>query len=368
MRFPRGIAAALLVLHAACASSNQVTRITAGRRIEGRYIPDEAYAAYVNGAVLETQGKLLAAGAAYEEAIRYDPKSPELWTRIGALRCRRSEPSASAAPSSRRAPTSVGGDPWEAFARAAELDAAYEETWTERARCHLQRGELLAAVADAEKAVSLDPDRIESVLVLVMALERQGRIDDAKRWVAGLVAREPESRDAHEAALAFAARTGNEMLREASRRALIELRPEKPVASRADVDAAVLRGDFDRARRLAVASRVPSGALALRAVALGSVSFARAESDLVLAADPSDTDARIAAIVAADLARDDAALGRALSNMPGSFTPISPLGALLLGEVLRRRVGEEAARPVRALAGAIETSDDPLLRAVSARK
>jgi tetratricopeptide (TPR) repeat protein len=357
------LALCLLVGASACVSSSRVTRVADGRRIEGRYIDDEAYAAYVNGVVLETQGRLDAARVAYERALLYDDKSPELWTRLGALRCRRPPANGSAA-----TPAPVRGDPWEAFARAAEIDPTYEETYTERSRCHLARGELVAAVTDAETAVSLDPDRTEAVLALAMALERQGRLADAKRWIVGLVVREPDSRDAQEAALAFAARTKNEALGEAARRALAELDSKKVAPSRADVDAALRRGDLEAARRIAVATRVSSGALALRAAALGNVPFARAESDLVLGADPADSDARIAAIAAADLARDDVALARALSNWPADIMPISTLGALLMSEVLRRRIGDDAARAVRAFAGAAETSDDPLVRAVAARK
>jgi hypothetical protein len=204
------------------------------------------------------------------------------------------------------------------------------------------------------------------VLALAAALERQGRADDAKRWLTGLVARVPESREAQDAALGFATRTGNAALRESSRRAL-ELLGSVTPAARADVDAALLRGELDRARSMAATLRLSSGALALRAAALGNVRFARAESDLVLAADPSDSDARVASIVAADLAHDAPALARALTDLPGASTPVSPLGALLLSEVLRRRIGDGAARAMRAFAGAAETSDDPLVRAVASR-
>jgi tetratricopeptide (TPR) repeat protein len=364
-RFRTATAAALMVFGAACASSGGVTRMAAGRRIEGRYIAGEAYAAYVNGVVLETRGRLDAARAAYEEALRNDPRSAELWTRLGALRCRQFKSDTSSPESSRGgAAFHSAADPWDAFARAAEIDASYEELWTERARCRLQLGELPAAAIDAERAVRLDPDRVEPVLVLVMVLERQGRVDEAKRWLAGLLAREPESREAIEAARGFAVRTGNGPLRGASLRTPDS--SERP--SRVEVDAAILHGEVDAARRLAVAARVSSGALALRAAALGDASFAREEAELVLGADPSDTDARVAAVVAADLARDGAALARAVGDLPESLTPLSPLAALLLGEILNRRIGEDAGRGVRELAGDTAKSNDALVRAVAARK
>jgi tetratricopeptide (TPR) repeat protein len=317
-----------------------------GRYIEGRFIADEAYAAYLNGVVLERQGRLDAARTAYEAALQYDARSAELWTRLGVLRCR--APAAS--------------DPWGAFEQALALDATYEEAWTERARCRLERGELPAAASDAEKAV-------EPVLVLATVLERQGRTREASRWLTGALARDPSSRQLREAALAFASRTGDAALAEAQRRALSEMgaiRAER--ASVGEVDHALRRGEFDRARRLAVAAHLSSGVLALRAAALGQSDFARDQAALVLGADPADTDARVAAVVAADLARDDAALARALTGVPDDLTPLSPLAALAMSEVLRRRVGDDAARLLREMAGPTEKSEDPLIRAVAERK
>jgi len=113
---------------------------------------------------------------------------------------------------------------------------------------------------------------------------------------------------------------------------------------------------------------VSSGFLALRAAALGQSEFARDQAALVLGADPADTDARVAAVVAADLARDDAALARALTGVPDDLAPLSPLAALTLSEVLRHRVGDDAARPLREIAGAVEKSEDPLMRTVAERK
>ncbi|HEY3593213.1 MAG TPA: tetratricopeptide repeat protein [Polyangiaceae bacterium] len=364
----RRLTVALAVGAAGCASSSAVTRVVAGRRIEGRFIASEAYAAYVNGVVLETSGRLEAARASYEEAIRRDPQSVELWTRLGALRCRRSSRDPSPPEAARGGADFQSGGAWDAFARAAEIDESYEELWTERARCHLQRGELGAAESDAARGVSADPDRVEPVLTLVMVLEREKRFDDAKRWLSGLIVRQPPSLDAAEAAYAFAVRTQDVPLRDAARRALAATRPERSVPSPADVDAALLRNEFDVARRLAMAARLSSGSLALRAAALGRASFARSEADLVLGADPSDTDARVAAIAAADLSRDGAALARAVSGLPDAPLPLSPLAALVLSEVLRRRIGDDAARPMREMAGAAEKSDDALVRAVAARK
>jgi tetratricopeptide (TPR) repeat protein len=356
-----------LLLGAGCASSYPVTRMVGGHRVQGRFVADQAYAAYLKGVVLETQGRFDAAAAAYEEAIVHDPDSAELWTRIGALRC--------SSPPKPGAPASENG-PWDAFTRAAEIDPQYEETWTERARCHLRRGQLDQAVSAARVATSLDPDRLEPPLLLAQILERQGRIVEARQWLDGLVVREPTSAEAHEAMAGFAARTHDDPRREASLRALSVLRPprvdDKPFQrarpTLAEIDAALSNGEFERAQSLALSARVSSGALALRAAALGIVGFARTHAELVLTADPSDSDARVAAAVAADLARDDTALSTTVSSLPEFSTPLSPLATLLMAELLERRAGSGVRQVWLRSAGTIPTGSDPLLAAVMARR
>jgi tetratricopeptide (TPR) repeat protein len=338
-----------------------------GHRVQGRFVADEAYAAYLKGVVLETQGRIDLAMAAYGEAIEHDPESAELWTRLGVLRC-----SEATKPGG---PVKTAG-PWDAFTRASEIDPGYEETWTERARCHLKRGELDGAARAARVAVSLDPDRPEPAILLALVLERQGQTDEARRWLDGLIARDPWSIVAHEAMAAFATRARDDVRRQTSEEALAKLRPprsegsaaHRDSASLSEVDAALEHGDFDRARRLALAARISSGALALRAAALGSVSFARAQAELVLAADPADGDARVAATVAADLDRDDAALERAVSSIPRVAAPLSPLATLLIAELLARRVGSDAQRAWMQASGPIPKTEDPLVASVAARR
>ncbi|HKQ67964.1 MAG TPA: tetratricopeptide repeat protein [Polyangiaceae bacterium] len=346
-----------------CTSSGSVTRMVSGRGVDGRFVADQAYAAYLQGVVLETRGRFDDAAKAYAEGIRHDPDSAELWTRIGVLRC------------ARTAQTSPEG-PWDAFARASEIDPEYEETWTERARCHLRRGELDLANRAARVAVSLDPKRTEAAVLLAMILERQGRIDEARRWLDGLVVLWPTSLQAEEAMLAFAARTRDEVRREAAEAALSELRPrqdERQPLRRArptltEIDGALREGAFEAAKRMAITAHLASGALALRAVALGKVDFARAHADLVLTADPTDVDAYVAAAVAADLARDEGGLLRSLSTAPKLVGPPSPLATLLFGELLDRRIGKAAAQAWRNAAPSVTPGDDPLIRTVAARR
>jgi tetratricopeptide (TPR) repeat protein len=354
----------ILSLAVGCASANGVTRMVGGHRIEGRFVADQAYAAYLKGVVLETEGEVDGALAAYGEAIAHDSDSAEIWTRIGVLRC-----------ADRRQP--VGAvkteGPWEAFARASKIDPEYEETWTESARCHLKRDEIDDAARATRLAVSLDPDSVEPAVLLAQVLERQARIDEARHWLDGLVARNPSSIDAHEAMIAFAGRTHDEARRLASEEMLATLRPrtgsETSRAQRraSDVDAALVLGDFQRARRLALASRVSSGGLALRAAALGRLSFARSQAELVLAADPADTDARAAAAVTADLTRDDAALARVMSGVPPGASGVSPLATVLMAELLARRVGSAAESAWMEAAGPVTAGGDELVESVARR-
>ena len=254
---------ALSSLTTGCASSTAVTRSVGGRLVRGRFVTDDAYAAYLRGALLEAQGNREAALSAYTEGARHDPHSPELLTKIGALICDRQD----------GAGGSSSEKPAAAFDRAAAIDPAYEEAWTERARCLIKRGQLEGAEQAARVAVSLDPNRVEPAVLLSLALERLGRIEEAKRWLEGLVVRSPASIEALEAMAAFAERTHDEARHAAAQRALTELgarshRNRLTVRGRAttvaDVDAAIARGGFEDARRLALAARVSSGSLAQR--------------------------------------------------------------------------------------------------------
>jgi tetratricopeptide (TPR) repeat protein len=350
--------AALLALFvstsAGCASQGAVTRMVDGRRVRGRSVADEAYAAYLRGVMHEARGELDAAAIAYGEAIHEDGRSAEAWTRLGVLRCTHE------------------GDPWQAFARAQEIDPVYEETWTESARCHLAKGELDDALRAAKIAVSLDPDRLEPVVVLARILERLQRREEAEAWLDGMIIRRPGSIEAQEAMLDFAKSTGNDARKRRAEEALRELRPESGARTGetppalADVDAALLSDDGLLARRLALALHLGIGGLALRAAALGLADLAREEAELVLAADPTDADARVAAAVAADLLRNDAALRRALAGMPPELRPLSPLARALLSELLARRIGAGDS-PTSTSHDALGAAD-PLTQAVRARR
>ena len=378
---------------AGCAAPT-VVRVVDGRAIEGRFISEYAYALYGRAAYEEAKlgqgrgaGRLagdaragLAALAALEAAVSEDDASAHLWAAIGALRCR-----------------SPGAD-FEganaALERARSIDPEYALAYREIARCRLNaaaatrdpakesalRGESLAA---AQEAMRLDPDDIAAVSLAASLLSASGRAPEGLRLLRAVTIRRPGSTEAWLALHAFGRATHDAALTERAARKARELSPrlaaqleaESPaLAPLAEVDEALRRDDLVAARRHARRAHLTLGELAVRAAALGRADSARAEAAVVLAADPSDLSARIALAVAADLARDPAAIRAAMDAIPAppaALTPPSPLASVLFAELLFRRVDGGAARSWLAALPA-ETPDrvawdDTLFTAASAR-
>lgn len=146
-----------------CASGEVVDRLYDGHVVEGRFIEPEAYAAFLSGVISEAGGDLRSALASYARAERLDPESPEIWTRIAAVRC-------AASPRDPRAD--------EALAKALAADAGYAGAWRVEAKCALSRGEHDAADAAANRAAELEaPPAMAGMLS-----HAGGRsIDDASR-------------------------------------------------------------------------------------------------------------------------------------------------------------------------------------------
>lgn len=343
----------------------KVVRVFDGQPSVGRFIPYEAYAWYARAAEAEARGDRLAAAKLYEGAAEQDPSSPEIWTRLGAARC--SEPSTRAAA-------------WEAFERAEELDASYAPIHLEQARCASSEGRVSEALGHATRALALDPERDEIVLLYASLLERAGRVVDAERALDELVIERPTSVAGwlarYELAMRrsdreSATRAGQELSRRAPRLAE-RLAAELPTAFTplATVDAALTKGDLDEARKAARKAHLPAPELAVRAAAIGAADVARSQAELVLGADPSSSSARIALAVAADLAGDTTALASALT-LPSDTRVVepSPLARLIFAELLARRVSRDAAR---AFVGTDKATPplngaDPLLDAVRRR-
>ncbi len=339
----RALAPLLFALASGCTlGGGNVIRVYSGREVPGPYITPEAYAHYAQGVLDESQGNFAKALREYEAALADDDSSPDLWTRVAAVQCR------------------LGKDPTRAFQRAESLDPDFSPLWRERARCALDRGDAARALPLAERAVALDPLDPAASLLVARALEKLGRPADARRWLLALALWDPTSKPArlrlHPTEPTPARRSDPLGARgPGERRASVE-----------DVDRALRLGDTEGARRLAKEVGQAPSALALRAAALGHAALAKAEAERVLAADPDDSDARIALLVAATLAGDQAAYETALSELgPEPLAP-SPLGVRLLGELLGRRAGSEAAEIWRSI-WALPAATDRLEAAVEQR-
>ena len=349
---PRRFAAALLLLLSGCVSSSgEVVRVVDGRELPGRYVSDQAYSAYARGALLEAQGDLRGAARAYGQALEVDPPNAPIWTRLGALRCQLGETGAA-----------------QAFARAAEIDAEYAPLFRELARCHARHGKLDAALEAARHAFLLDPDEEQTSLLIASINQRQGRSEQTERWLEGLVASEPDSLPGWSAlyALAVERRDPVKRRRAATKIAELggatsrELSREVERVKLLELDHAIRTGELARARRLAIELSISSGGLALRAALQKNSRLAREQAEWILVSDPSNGDAWVALLIAADLDADRAGFDRALVSLAKAGVEPGPLAFSLLGELIGRRVGSDATEALTRALG-----NEPAARALS---
>lgn len=355
---------ALVVLLATCpalgcqlVAAERVTRGFDGRLIEGVSVSEEAYEAYVRGAVAEGRRDYGAAEMAFEQAARFAPDTPDPWVRLGAARCART-------------PLSPGVAA--AFAQALELDEAFAPAYAERARCALGRGKLADAERDAQQAIELAPTDATAGLLYVDVVARRGDRAKALRWLSNLAQRHPDERPLFEKMLELARPAGDAPRAAWAERELARLIPASPtVAARPppggleSLDAALRQGDLEAARARALEKRLPASAVAVRAVALGAYEAGARQARLVLGADPDNADARVAALVSADALGDETGFRSLLAAGPTRPGRPSPLASLVLAELLRRRSETAAAEAVLEAAGAGD--DDALAARVRSR-
>ncbi|WP_394849144.1 tetratricopeptide repeat protein [Pendulispora brunnea] len=368
-----------------CLARPTVTRVYEGHVVEGGIVLPEQYATFLGGAMAEEQGDLSAALHAYEAASEMDPTDPEIWTRIGAVRCQKD-------PRDERART--------AFGRAIDLDSEYAAAWSARATCDLLRGQDRAGMErDAKKAVEFDPQATEPQVILATALAMQTPSAEAARdrllaltlkqrtstaaWRA-LGAWAKSHRDPALAARAYGevakispaahAEVASVVLELAGAGELVAARslagtlvdarrstgpgpeggvPGNRLVARLAVDDAVSMGDRDRVRRRAVSSHLALDVVAGRALLLGRPDLAREFAEPLVQADPRAAGARLVLAILAYEADDKAGLTRAFADAgggrgakSGGDLPVVPEAILPFLRVVSRAMGPEIARRV----------------------
>jgi len=330
---------------AACAPAGEVTRVMHGEVVVGRVIEDGAYASFLRGALAEEAGKREEALEAYSAAASQDEPDPEVWSRIGELRCK-------------MAPGDLEADV--AFAKALEVDPAYEPALEARARCEAIRGHAAAASDGEERAAMADPMAVAPEVVLAGAPADRAMARDSQARLVALTLLHPTEPAAWEALAAWGsahhdamliARGLGEVARIAPRRkaeialravslagdgelsaaralagALLDIPGDRssggegpapaahPLVARLAIDEALVRGDRDAVRRRTTASHLGLELSAARAVFLGNPALAR---DLVLPvvlANPDSKAARMVLAVATSMLGDHGALASALTR------------------------------------------------------
>lgn len=278
-----------------CRPQGSVVRISGGREEAGPFVSPEAYAAYLEGALLEEAGNEAAAEAAYERAVEEDSSNASAWARLGVLRCTRNRTAANAA-----------------FARAIDEGPDVSDVWVGKAECALRRSEIARASQAARRALALDPESPDASAILSTTLERSGKLDEASRV----------------------------------RVALSLWKPRVFVApKRSDLAISLVTGDYAAARAAAFERRISLTELALAALELGQLQMAGTLARRIASADPGDTDAWVVAVVVADLEGDQEAL-RKLSG-PREGPPPGAEAARWFEALLARRFGTPVAESWR---------------------
>jgi tetratricopeptide (TPR) repeat protein len=289
----------------ACAEYTHTTRIIDGREVMGRSIVPEAYAAYLAGSALEAQGDPRRAALEYRVAIDADPDSVEIQTALARVTCAFDRGAAE-----------------DEFLAALELDPHYEPAHRERSRCALLRQAIAPAVIHAERAMIAAPFEWSATLVMVDALIAADRPEDARRYLWGFLALNPEDPRVLE------------RLRRLGEAVPDEVNP---------LELALREGDDRAAVAIALERRLDQVELARIALFQARPDFALAHSQMVLFADPSNSDARIVSLLSAFVLGDMRAYRASLRDLWREHTVPSAESAEVMMDLLRARVGGAAA-------------------------
>jgi Tfp pilus assembly protein PilF len=309
-----------------------VTRIADGETLEERSIAPEAYAAYLRASVLEERGDARGAMTELERALDEDPDSAEIVTRIARLLCAYGGPSRDAAEEA------LGS-----FDDALALDPTYAPAWLGLAECRERRRELPGALDAARQAAEYDPSNPRATRAVARLLFALGRPVEAWTWLEAFAALSPDSREAWLALLDEATRRHDAPRERRARHALAARGMLDERSRELALDEALGAGDLPRARVLATSLSVGPSALALRALDASAPELALAQAELVLAADPSDSDAWIAALAAADELGNEARFAETVRLLDPEPLAPSPAAVAVLEKLVERRLGREAA-------------------------
>lgn len=280
-----------------------VARSVSGVVTEGRFIEPDAYALYAAGAVREARSQWPQALALYERALEVDDRGPEIRTRIAAVACRLKQYKLAD----------------QAFSAANRSGADYAPLWFELARCRKTRGDLGTALSAALEAVRLDPERHEASLLAADLADARGDHELGWRLRDGLATFASGSRVVQRALLQLARERGDQARAKRAQTALAALSVDEPET---------------------ITHR---SVQALEALGRGELAVARQQAEQQLAADPSDADALVVALLAADLAQDETAFAQLLTRTSEGGLALSPASEPLLSALISRRVGPEAA-------------------------
>lgn len=289
--------------------SSGVTRMADGVRYEGRFVNPEAYAAYLIGVEREALGEYKNALSSYLEAHAEDPDSPEVWARIGAVQCAASTPE--------HGPKAAQI----AFEHGLQNDPDYFGNYLERARCAERAHDFEVALSDATAAVARRPDDESANLMVARLLQALGRRAEARAWLEGLQTYRMPS--------AAAARA-----LEATRSAAGLTAAPAPNATSASTSVSTSASSF-----ASTSSTARSAAFA--ELQSGRAERARKQAQLELDADPTNSDAWIAALVACDALRDAQCFESALASLRTPSLAPSREALGYLRELLDRRTGSK---------------------------